>query len=678
VANAGTIIGAHAVIANTGRPNKMSAILANGEFEGIARPGGWTRVTHSGVEYGEIFTPEGWVTFFQEDPAANIYRPEVKVIEAVAPFLDPPRVMHGNWGVQMFKSFGALRCGLYQTISGLEPGALYQFRYWAHAWSNHPGVGPCEDPHDPHCSAGVGKGAYYSLDTNLPPKNGDPQNDAIGNFGFMAGVSHGLIPRPFGEQQKHGHQAAIYNVYGQVPAVRFRANAAGNAVMYIYAESYYPFQHSDVYLDRAVLERIGDPEPEPDPERGKPRVQYDREVILIHRKRSATWPKAAINATWKTDGTTVMASGDDAGIGDLDHRGITAVNPADWSEVGDPEDLRRFYDQWYPGVDYKPIEAKSAAHLYRILTGQPEPLPPGPEPLPPAGHMLGPHLQAFTAGWKQYVQNTKPGVIKLLQGYEEAAWIKAVSPDTLVVVRHHIEHQEPFLHAQDKRAAARDFLAQWADSLHRNADHIDVALELNEYIGTGNYDEAMHGVAWAVAFAEELHAEFGDAIRPGLGSLPVGNPGHDEVIWLLDMARAAVKYNGFVVGHTYWQPNKLEDWPHGPDYWLHYAGRPIESWDPVFVAHDVYCQYLLGELGVIGAKGEDQLEPTAGWKHHLAYNGDWAKHEADLVTFNARYQAWNAAHGNRVRGGAIFTSGWGWETFQIRQEQWESLEEALI
>lgn len=652
-----------------------SVNLKNGEFEGITRLGGWTRVTHNGVQYPEIFTPEGWVTFFQEDQAAKVYRPEVKVIEAKLPFLDPPRILHGQWAVQMFKSFGALRCGLYQSLRGLEPGALYQFRYWAHAWSNHPAVGPCEDGHDPRCSAGVGKGAYFLLGKDLPAKNGDPVNDAISNFRFTAGMTWGETPRPF-DQKRLGAVAAIYNTYAQVPAVTFRPGAAGTVTVYLTVNSDYAFQHSDIYVDRAILERIGDPEPEPDPDRGKPRVQYKRDVILIHPGRPASWPREAIRATWKKEAKTVLASADDAAIGDLDHRGITAVNAGDWSPIGDPQELAQFYQTHYKGVIYRTVQAASAAELYRILKGEPEPEP-EPDPLPPAGHMLGPHLQAFTPGWPDYVKNTRPGVVKLLQGYEEAAWIKAVSPDTLVVVRHHIEHQEPFLHAQDKRAAARDFIAQWADSLHKNADDIDVALELNEYIGTGNYDEAMHGVAWAVAFAEELHAEFGDAIRPGLGSFPVGNPGHNEVVWLLDMARAAVKYKGYMVGHTYWQPYKLVGWDGSPDYWKHYAGRPIMSWDPVFVAHDIYCQYLLGEMGVIGARGEDDLEATAGWKHHLAYNGDWGQHQADLILCNNLYQTWNAGHGHRVRGGAIFTTGWGWDTFQVRKEQWQALERAL-
>lgn len=35
--------------------------LQNPGFEG-----GWTRKTHTGVEYGEIFVPEGWTAFWRE------------------------------------------------------------------------------------------------------------------------------------------------------------------------------------------------------------------------------------------------------------------------------------------------------------------------------------------------------------------------------------------------------------------------------------------------------------------------------------------------------------------------------------------------------------------------------------------------------------------------------------
>lgn len=41
--------------------------LINGGFES-----GWTRQTHTGVAYGEIFVPEGWVAFWREGNGENI------------------------------------------------------------------------------------------------------------------------------------------------------------------------------------------------------------------------------------------------------------------------------------------------------------------------------------------------------------------------------------------------------------------------------------------------------------------------------------------------------------------------------------------------------------------------------------------------------------------------------
>lgn len=35
--------------------------MINADFES-----GWTRETHTGVEYGELFVPEGWTAFWRD------------------------------------------------------------------------------------------------------------------------------------------------------------------------------------------------------------------------------------------------------------------------------------------------------------------------------------------------------------------------------------------------------------------------------------------------------------------------------------------------------------------------------------------------------------------------------------------------------------------------------------
>ena len=68
-------------------------LLQNGNFEG-----GTGRATFNGQAYGEISVPLGWTAFWDEAKG----RPEMKVISAVAPYLDPPRVAEGKQAVQLF------------------------------------------------------------------------------------------------------------------------------------------------------------------------------------------------------------------------------------------------------------------------------------------------------------------------------------------------------------------------------------------------------------------------------------------------------------------------------------------------------------------------------------------------------------------------------------------------
>ncbi|NIO40064.1 MAG: hypothetical protein GTO41_07660, partial [Burkholderiales bacterium] len=98
--------------------------------------------------------------------------------------------------------------------------------------------------------------------------------------------------------------------------------------------------------------------------RGKPREQYERTYVLLPPDAGAAWAKAVIEATWDEQRWTVGSSADDAGIGDLDHRVVLAVNPALWSD-----DLGTFFSEHYPGVSYNEVEAESPDRLAAQLRG---------------------------------------------------------------------------------------------------------------------------------------------------------------------------------------------------------------------------------------------------------------------------------------------------------------------
>ncbi|MBN1179590.1 MAG: hypothetical protein JXD18_10275 [Anaerolineae bacterium] len=98
--------------------------------------------------------------------------------------------------------------------------------------------------------------------------------------------------------------------------------------------------------------------------RGLPRAQYKRVYVLLPPDAGSAWAEAAIGATWDERRFTVGGSADDAGIGDLDDKAVVAVNPAQWGD-----DLKGFYETYYPGVTYVPLMASTPQQLAERLRG---------------------------------------------------------------------------------------------------------------------------------------------------------------------------------------------------------------------------------------------------------------------------------------------------------------------
>jgi hypothetical protein len=116
---------------------------------------------------------------------------------------------------------------------------------------------------------------------------------------------------------------------------------------------------------KAQLRALPTPLPESAPSsrrRGVPRAQYERTYVLLPPDTSSEWAAAVVDATWDEHRYTVGSSADDAGIGDLDNRRVVAINPRDW-----PSDLRAFFEEHYPGVDYSEVQAGTAAELVQLL-----------------------------------------------------------------------------------------------------------------------------------------------------------------------------------------------------------------------------------------------------------------------------------------------------------------------
>ena len=101
---------------------------------------------------------------------------------------------------------------------------------------------------------------------------------------------------------------------------------------------------------------------EPKSQRGLPRVQYERTYVLLPPGAAEEWALAVVDGTWDDHRYTIGSSADDAGIGDLDVRRVIAVNPGGW-----PSDLRAFFEEYYPGVEYSSVQTSTPAQLKEKL-----------------------------------------------------------------------------------------------------------------------------------------------------------------------------------------------------------------------------------------------------------------------------------------------------------------------
>ncbi|MEE9312341.1 MAG: hypothetical protein V3V10_08005, partial [Planctomycetota bacterium] len=222
--------------------------------------------------------------------------------------------------------------------------------------------------------------------------------------------------------------------------------------------------------------------------------------------------------------------------------------------------------------------------------------------------------------------------------------------------------------------AATEYLNKFRDSLETNAASIDYVESMNELIGAGETDRNKAAVAFDVAFAEVLAAS-GIPVGACLLNVAVGNPGLGDPV-LVPAARAAVEHDGVLGAHGYWFATSEA---HGLEsHWHVHAGRALEDWDRMFAAHGLKPKYLLGECGAVASQDEGvKWEPELGWRSAACLNGDFDAYLQQLVLFNERLKYWNVENDDRCLGAVLFTTGFGWPHFQIRESQMQALRLAI-
>jgi LysM repeat protein len=231
-------------------------LLANPGFEGLGRSvdnsspnhGNWTRDTFSGAVYGEIFTPEGWVTWWQE---GEFKRPECKVIPSEHPFnSNPSRIHAGYYSGMCFTFFGKQNAGYLQVVRNVPAGSVVEGSFYAHAWS-------CGESTSPALSCGDPYAFYFRV--GIDPNGGtDP-------------FSQGIV-----WSQPYYH----YDAFGLVGPVQATVGEAGVATFFIQSFGKWPNKHNDAYYDNASLRLVSvaqQAEPTPTLEPPPPTVEAEAE-----------------------------------------------------------------------------------------------------------------------------------------------------------------------------------------------------------------------------------------------------------------------------------------------------------------------------------------------------------------------------------------------------------------
>jgi len=231
-------------------------LVANPGLEGIGLPtnntqsnyGNWTRATFSGAEYGEIFTPEGWVTWWQE---GDFKRPECKVIPNEHPFNSTPnRIYQGYYSGMCFTFYGKQNAGYYQVVRNIPANSVVQGSFYAHAWS---------------CS-----------ESTPPTSCGDPNA-----FFFRVGIDPNGGTDPFAAGIVWSANYYHYDSYGLVGPVEATVGAGGVATIFTQNYGKWPNKHNDAYVDNIslVLMAPGEtptptPPPPPPTSEAPPTSQY--------------------------------------------------------------------------------------------------------------------------------------------------------------------------------------------------------------------------------------------------------------------------------------------------------------------------------------------------------------------------------------------------------------------
>ncbi len=217
---------------NTSRnAQEGTELLKNPGFEGLvcaagSEPGwcldNWTHDVFDGSFHDNIFTPQGWVTWWRKSEGYG--QPEVKTIPNVPPFTgELPRIRSGNYALLLFTFYRLQDTGIYQVVTGLEPNSTVQFSAHAHGWSCD-----SDDPMGYTC--------------------GDPWNQT-----FQVGIAPDGNTDPFSPNIVWSTPQRSPDKYSYIGPATAQVGEGGSVCVFLRSKTKWAYKYQDAYWDDASL-----------------------------------------------------------------------------------------------------------------------------------------------------------------------------------------------------------------------------------------------------------------------------------------------------------------------------------------------------------------------------------------------------------------------------------------
>jgi LysM repeat protein len=235
-------------------PERQETNLAvNPGFEGLTCApdsppgkchGNYTHDCHDGSFHDNIFTPQGWVTWWRS--GGNYGQPELHTIPADDPRYcyecELPRIHGGMYAIKLFNYYRLQDAGVYQCVSA-EPGSTVQLTAYGQGWS-------CDDK-----NARMG----YSC--------GDPYNQA-----FRVGIEPNGNADPFAPSVVWSEKKYTPDKYGLIGPASAQVGESGRVCIFLRSNTKWAYIYQDAYWDDVSLVKVAEgapptntPQPPPPP-----------------------------------------------------------------------------------------------------------------------------------------------------------------------------------------------------------------------------------------------------------------------------------------------------------------------------------------------------------------------------------------------------------------------------